>query len=161
MKMSNEGGAALCVCTPKIPSGINSEKPLLQQKTNIESWRGPESMHILKTDVHNRILRDRFCFVLCKSGSTTATSTSLLCEKPINRSVKILRLYQADSELKKNKNIKYSRHSNDAIHFSFSSFLTLEKVISDMHKKKKKNTLNLTNDEMMLACNRRYVRAES
>lgn len=28
-KMSNEGGAALCVWTPKIPSGINSEKQLL------------------------------------------------------------------------------------------------------------------------------------
>ena len=43
----------------------------------------------------------------------------------------------------------------------FLSFLNLEKVISHMHKK---TTLNLTNDEndsaIMLACNRRYVKAE-
>lgn len=75
----------MCLNT-KIPSGINSEAIIIAEN-NAERWESPDmkgawNRHILTTDSHNRIQTDRFCFVLCKSGSTTAISTSLVYEKP-------------------------------------------------------------------------------
>lgn len=75
----------MCLNT-KIPSGINSGTISIAEN-NVECWESPEMKgawctHILTTDSHNSIQTDRFCFVLYKSGSTTTTSTSLVCEKP-------------------------------------------------------------------------------
>lgn len=50
----------------------------------------------------------------------------------------------------KNKNIKYTRHSNEEIHFSVSFFPELGKSYFTLAQKKP--ILNLTNDEMVQLC---------
>lgn len=115
----------VCVNT-RIPTGINSETIIIGEN-NVESWENPEmkgawGMHILTTDSHNNIQRDRICFVLCKSGSTTTTLTSLVYEKPIKSP-----RTQIKTELDQLKNIRNLGCNGSEIHLSFS-FLLEHKV---------------------------------